>query len=732
MPVKATYPVTGMSCAACAVSVESTIGALEGVIDASVNYANQTLLVEYQARKTDPEKMKQALQAVGYDLVIGEKAADDAEAIRRREYRRMVIRTAVAGIFAVPVMIISMAMLHQPYVPYLLWALSTPVLVYSGAPFFIRAWKQLRHGRANMDTLVALSTGIAYLFSVMNTLYPSFWTSRGLEAHVYFEASASVIAFVLLGKLLEERAKAGASSAIKKLMGLQPGTVHCIRQGIELELPLAAIVPGDIVLARPGDKIAVDGIVTEGYSFVQESTITGESMPAEKQPGDKVYAGTINQKGILRYQAEKVGSETLLGQIIRTVQASQGSKAPVQQLTDKISALFVPLILIIGLLTFGAWALWGGNNGVVTGLMTMVTVLVIACPCALGLATPTAIIAGMGRGASSGILIRNAESLERAGKTNVVLVDKTGTLTLGRPVVKSLDWLQPAEHDLLANVLYSMEKLSGHPLAEALAASIQAREIPLEEFTNHPGKGIQAAYNGQGFFAGNKRWMEENHVPLPAAALALATAAEAEGRTLVWFGHAKGLEALASLEDPLKPGAAEGVQKLQKAGMEVIMLTGDAEAPARRVAALTGVNAWHARMLPQDKAAFVRQLQQQGKTVAMVGDGVNDSEALALADTSVAMGGGSDIAMDVARMTIIGDDLRNMAAAIRLSRKTVTIIRENLFWAFIYNLIGIPLAAGILYPFTGFLLNPMIAGAAMALSSVSVVTNSLRLKFVNL
>jgi Cu2+-exporting ATPase len=610
-----------------------------------------------------------------------------------------------------------------------MWALSTPVVAVFGGPFFVSAWKQARHRSVNMDTLVALSTGVTYLFSAFNTAFPAYWASKGLAGQVYFEAAAVVIAFVLLGKLLEEKAKGNTSSAIKKLMGLQPRSVLVVGEGgLAVEVPIAAVRQGDLVLVRPGERIAVDGVVVTGSSFVDESLISGEPIPVEKTVGTNVYAGTTNQQRSFEFRAEQVGGETVLAQIIRTVQEAQGSKAAVQRLVDKIAAVFVPVVMGIALLSLAAWWLAGGANGFPHGLLAMVTVLVIACPCALGLATPTAIMVGVGKAAGSGILIKDAEGLERLSKVDTMVLDKTGTVTEGRPEVVDLLWLEEGPQE--AVVLAAIERRSEHPLAEAVVRYLgDVGAIALDAAENLPGMGVKAGIQGRLYFVGNERLVAEQGIPLPENVKAWTAAREPEGRTVVYFASETSVLAVIALADRIKAGSAGAVQELIRRGIEVHLLTGDSETAARPVARELGIKRMKGGVLPAQKVEYVRALQRSGRIVAMVGDGINDSGSLAQADVGIAMGKGADIAMEAARMTVISSDLGRIPVAIRLSEQTVATIRQNLFWAFIYNLVGIPIAAGILYPVNGFLLSPMIAGAAMALSSVSVVTNSLRLKW---
>jgi Cu2+-exporting ATPase len=720
-----------MTCASCAGSAESIVTYEVGVVDASVNFATGNLTVEYLPNLTDASKLQKAVQAVGYDLLIIDesKQQESLEAIHAEKFKKLKNKTIWAVILSLPVVAIGMFFMDIPYANEIMWFFSTPVILWLGKDFFINAWKQTKHRSANMDTLVALSTGIAYLFSVFNMLFMDFWHQRGLHAHVYFEAAAVVIAFILLGKLLEEKAKGNTSSAIKKLMGLQPKTVMVIQpDGTEKQVAIEDVNVGAIILVKPGEKIAVDGMVISGNSYVDESMLSGEPVPVLKTENEKVFAGTINQKGSFQFKAVKVGKETMLAQIIKMVQDAQGSKAPVQKLVDKIAGIFVPVVISIAIVTFALWLILGGENAVSQALLAAVTVLVIACPCALGLATPTAIMVGVGKGAENGILIKDAESLELARKVNAIVLDKTGTITEGRPQVTGVKWLN--DDDTTKGILLSIEKQSEHPLAEAVVKNLKGvSSIILSDFDSITGKGAKGNYNGETYLVGNKKLLAENSIAIPNSLLNQADGWGKESKTVIWFANSKQALAVIAISDKIKETSVQAIKEMQDMGIELYMLTGDNEATAKAIASQTGIKHYKAEVLPQHKADFVKELQQQGKVVAMVGDGINDSTALATADVSIAMGKGSDIAMDVAKMTIISSDLAKIPQAIRLSKQTVSTIKQNLFWAFIYNLIGIPLAAGILYPINGFLLNPMIAGAAMALSSVSVVSNSLRLKW---
>lgn len=728
--IRQNFPVLEMSCAACASRVDKTLNRQPGVISASVNYATATATVEYIPEECSPESLKSAIQAAGYDLIIETEQnnpIDKAEEAHLKKYRKLKQRTLAAICLSLPISIISMYFIDIPYASYLTWLLSTPVVFGLGRDFYINAWKQLKHGSANMDTLVANSTGIAYLFSLFNLFFPDFWLSRGIQPQIYFEASSMIIAFILLGRTLEERAKGNTSAALRKLMGLQPKAVTRVTPNGQLqEVAVNLVVPGDRLQVKPGEKIAVDGIVREGSSYVDESMLSGEPVAVKKQAGSKVYAGTINQKGSFIFTAERVGSETMLSQIIRMVQEAQGSKAPVQKTVDRIAAVFVPAILSIALLTFFLWFFLSPSEGFTHGLLAAVTVLIIACPCALGLATPTAIMVGIGKGAENGILIKDAECLEVAKKIDTVVLDKTGTLTEGKPVMTDLIW--ETESPKLTNLFFSLEKRSEHPLAEAVVSALKGENLPLTDFESLTGTGICGKTENNTYYAGNLRLLNEHNITVSNRLAEAASRFTEEAKTVIWFANETEALAVAAITDQIKDTSKQAINTLKERGIEVYMLTGDSRKTAAVLAQKAGIPHFRAEVLPAQKADFIRELQQQGKHVAMVGDGINDSAALAQADLSIAMGKGSDIAIDVAKMTIISSDLRKIADAIHLSTLTVRTIRENLFWAFIYNLIGIPVAAGILYPICGFLLNPMIAGAAMAMSSVSVVTNSLRLR----
>ena len=731
--IKKTIPVLQMTCASCAISTESIVKFLPGIVSSQVNYATATLTVEYIPSLVTVNQMRQAVQSIGYDLFIeeGNENSETLEELHQKKYNLLKKKTIGAVFLTLPLVIIAMFFMDIPYANYIMWVLSTPVILGFGKDFFINAWKQTKHGSANMDTLVALSTGVAYIFSVFNTLFPDYWHSKGLHAHVYFESAAVVIAFILLGKLLEENAKGNTSSAIKKLIGLQPKTVNILdTEQNQIALPIEQVEVGMTIIVKPGDKVAVDGIVTQGSSFVDESMLSGEPLAVKKEVNDKVFSGTINQKGSFQFKAEKIGSDTMLAQIIKMVQEAQGSKAPVQKLVDKIAGIFVPIVIGIAILSLISWVILGGENGFTQGILALVTVLVIACPCALGLATPTAIMVGVGKGAEQGILIKDAESLELAKKVDAIILDKTGTITYGKPTVTNSKWLD--ENDILKQILLSIEKQSEHPLAEAVVNYLKdINTVHIHHIESLTGKGVRANYKDINYLVGNQKLLTENQILIDNSLKEQADKWLHEAKTVIWFADDKKALAVLAIADEIKETSIEAIKELQKMGIEVHMLTGDNYNTAKAIAEKTGISSFKGEVLPKDKADFVKELQAQGKIVAMVGDGINDSTALAHANVSIAMGKGSDIAIDVAKMTIISSDLMKISTAIKLSKNTVNTIKQNLFWAFIYNVVGIPIAAGILYPINGFLLNPMIAGAAMALSSISVVGNSLRLKYFN-
>ena len=726
-------PVLEMSCAVCAGNVESTVQALSGVEKASVNFAAGTLTVTYNPSVITLEVMQAAVQAAGYDLIV---EAEDPVAMQeekaRMHYKILRRNTIGAWTLSIPLALLGMVFMHVPFGNWIMMVLALAIMIFFGRSFYVNGVRHALKGKANMDTLVALSTSIAFLFSLFNTLCPGFWLGKGLEPHVYYEASGVIIAFVLLGKLMEERAKNSTSLAIKGLMGLQPKTARLVTDGREEEVPISNLQVGNVVSVRPGEKIPVDGTLLQGSSSVDESMLSGEPIPVEKNAGDRVLAGTINQKGAFTMEATSVGGTTVLAQIVQMVQSAQGSKAPVQRIVDKISGIFVPVVVLLSFLTFVCWLVIGGESYFSYALLSAVSVLVIACPCALGLATPTALMVGMGKGAEQHILIKDAFALENLCKVDTVVLDKTGTLTEGVPVVTDSYWISDDNIRYL-DVLYTAEQKSEHPLASAILCWLEesgAKVCEAENFESLTGRGVRIQVEGVTYWVGSQGLLDIFQAGIPEKVRKQIGQWQEDGQSVVFYGQETRLLAVLAISDRIKPTSAEAVKELKKQGIEVHLLTGDGVRTAERVAATLDIGYYKAEVMPNDKEEYIISLQQQGKKVAMVGDGINDSQALARADVSIAMGKGTDIAMDVAMVTLITSDLLLLPGAIRLSKQTVRLIYQNLFWAFIYNVIGIPLAAGVLFPINGLLLNPMLASAAMAFSSVSVVLNSLRLKFM--
>lgn len=731
--IKEIYPIEGMSCASCALSIQTMLSAQAGVKSAVVNLAMEQVVVEYEPQLIDPTKMEKVVDGIGFKLITDKSVGPhDQENSQTQRLKRLKRNTILSVAFSIPVFLISMFFHDIPYSHWIMLVLAVPVLTIFGKEFFIIAWKRARHLSSNMDTLVALGTGTAFLYSLFNTIFPEYLRSRGFEPHVYYEASVVIISFILLGRYFEERAKQRTSGAIRKLMGLGVKTARVIRNGVEKEMLITKIIVGDILVIRPGEKIPTDGKVIEGDSFIDESMITGESVPVHKKAGDLVIGATINQKGSLKITAEKVGSETMLSQIIKLVQEAQGSRAPVQNLVDKVAGIFVPVVIGIAILTFIVWSIWHPASGSPIALICAIAVLVIACPCALGLATPTALMVGLGKAAEHGILIRDAESLETACKIDTIVLDKTGTITIGKPVVAEVVWGEDKEDQAhVEDAIISIESRSEHPFATALVSHLMKPGfIPIEVvgFESTTGKGVSAFCGSDVFHIGSKSYILENGGAFSKPFLEKDAELRRQAQSLIYVTKNRNVVALFSVTDTIKPSSAAAVAELKSMGLEVHMLSGDTVAITSHMAAKAGIIYFKGEVTPEGKSDYVRQLKEKGRHVAMVGDGINDSPALALADIGIALGTGTDIAMESAQITLIAGDLDKIISAIKLSRNTVKTIRQNLFWAFFYNVISIPIAAGILYPFTGFLLNPMIAGAGMAFSSVSVVTNSLRLK----
>ncbi len=726
------YRVEGMSRASCASRVESMLVSVAGVHAASVNLASGSVRVEFDERQTAPEQLQAALHRIGYEMIletsVDVKELELAEGEKLRQIRSGAIWALALSI---PVFIISMLMKPFPYDKWIMMVLTFIVTGWFGRGFFVNAWKRLKNRSADMDTLVALGTGSAFLFSSFNTVFPSFLQRHGIEPHVYFESAAVIISLVLLGRYLEQKARRGTSESIRKLMGLQVKTAHVIRNGREQEIPVGEVRVGDVIMIRPGEKIPVDGRVTEGESFIDESMITGESVPVAKKAGDQVVGATMNSTGVFRMVAEKVGSETMLSQIIRMVHEAQGSKAPIQRLADRIAAIFVPVVLIIAVISFVAWYLFGPLPQLTHAFVILVTVLIIACPCAMGLATPTAVTAGLGRAAEMGILIRDAASIETLNKADVIVLDKTGTITEGKPSVVDTYW--PGDHGQQPEregILYAAESMSEHPVAQAVRNYYGRQgtpKTPMDEVAAEPGMGLRARVKGNSYLIGNKSFMEGSGRNFPGDIAKKFLEWTEKGWTVVFLSDKRQILGMVAVSDKIKDSAAASVSELIRSGLKIYMLTGDSETSASMMARQAGISTYLADAKPGDKLGFIRELQRLGHCVAMVGDGINDAPALAQADVGIAIGTGTDLAMESAQITLIHGDLGKLVKAVHLSGDIVRIIRQILFWAFFYNAISIPVAAGILYPFTGFLLNPMIAGAAMAFSSISVVGNSLRL-----
>lgn len=720
---KATLPVLEMSCVVCAGNVERTVSGLDGVVSASVNFAANNITVDYDPKKISLQDMKAAVQAAGYDLVIdtADSARQEAE---RNAYIALRNKLVVAWVLAVPVMALSMwgkAIWTE-------WAaavMATVLLAYSGMEFYTKAWKMAKAKSANMDTLVAMSTAVAWLFSMFLLIFPDFSESHGMGHYVYFDSATMIVAFVLTGRLLEERAKNSTTSAIRSLMDLQPPMAWLVGDdGTEKEVPTSQIQPGNTIRIRPGGRVPVDGIVVDGNSFVDESMLTGESVQVEKVQGCNVFAGTINGNGTMAVEATKNSDNTVLAQIVAMVREAQGSKAPVQRIADVISKYFTFVVISLAIITLVTWLAIGGNACLSHAIVCAVSVLVIACPCALGLATPTAITGGIGKAAENHILIKDASALEKACKVSAVVLDKTGTVTEGKPAVTGLE-ISPDTTAGQLGILLSAEKQSEHPLAADIVSYLEKEGIApavLDSFKSVAGKGLEMKANGCSYWAGNSRMAKENG----------AVPESKTNGTTVYFGTDSNLLATVTLIDRTKPTAHDAISRMKDMGLKVVMLTGDNETSADIAAKEAGIEEYVASVLPDDKDKYVQKLQADGHKVAMVGDGINDSQALARADVSIAMGSGTDIAMETAMMTFTTSDLRLIPESLRLSKRTMRIVKQNLFWAFIYNVIGIPVAAGALFPAFGITLDPMWASAAMALSSVTVVTNSLRLKFLRL
>jgi Cu+-exporting ATPase len=768
----ATIPVTGMTCAACSARVQRTLERTSGVHGAHVNLMTGTATVDYDPRAVSPDLLVHAIRETGYGAELpsltqsAEESVNTQDESRAAEIADLRRKFAVSLVAALLAMLFSMLLAERmpgsmgdplmrvmmpltaalrraaPWVDrvssagwrYLLLGLTLPVVMWAGRHFYTRAWAAFRHGTADMNTLIAVGTGAAFVFSLVATLAGDWLLAHGIEPQVYYETVIWIIALILLGNLLEARAKGRASAAIRRLMGLSPATARVIRGNTEEEIPLGRLRPGDEVAVRPGEQIAADGVVVAGTSYVDESMLTGEPVPVPKHPGDTVIGATINRNGAIRFRVSHVGRDTVLSRIIRLVQQAQGSKAPIQRLADRIAAVFVPMVIFLAIVTFVVWSLAGPAPRYLHALVAAITVLIIACPCAMGLAVPTAVMTATGRGAELGVLIKGGEALERAGGIDVVVLDKTGTLTEGRPAVRSVRPVEAVvDEQRLLQLAASVEQQSEHPLGEAMVQEAERRSIPLEPvtyFETSTGRGVLALVGGIRVAAGNAALMRELGVD-PSPLRTDAEQLSREGQTTVYVSVDGQVGGLIAVADPIKPTSREAVRRLKGLGLDVVMLTGDDSRTAGSVARAIGVERVIAEVAPERKLEEIRRLQSEGRVVAMVGDGLNDGPALAQADVGIAMGSGTDVAMEAGAITLMRPDLLGVVDAVGLSRRTLQIIRQNLFWAFVYNIIGIPIAAGILYPAFGLLLSPALAAAAMAASSVSVVTNSLRIRRYN-
>jgi P-type Cu2+ transporter len=755
-----TFPVKGMSCAGCAHSIESILKSTDGVKEASVNFASNTVLVKYDGSVTDMEKIQKAVAGIGYELLIPQAEhhhkGHDQDHQHHEHDHLLKYKMITALVIAVPMVLLSMVWHHLPFAGWIMFVLSIPVVLWCGRNFYVIAWKRAMHFSANMDTLIALGTGAAFLFSIFNLMLPEIFINQGFTPHLYFESAAVIIALILLGRFLEDRAKRKTNIAIEKLMGLQSKDARVLRNGKELLIPVEEVLTGDIIQIRPGEKIPADGIIESGESSLDESMVTGEPMPVDKRKGDLVIGGTINSSGSFNMRATKVGSGTVLAGIIRMVQEAQGSKAPLQKLADKIASVFVPVVLLLAIATFLGWFFSGQADSLSLAFTSSIAVLIIACPCALGLATPAALITGVGRAAQKGILIRNAEILELISRISTVVIDKTGTITRGKPEVTELYVKEGIKNeDELKSIIVSIEKRSEHPLAGSVVKFLNKNtDLQVEQFKNIPGKGIRAFVKGKEYFIGNENLIKglnkpvffihevngapyfmgdadlvhNNQIHIHEEMDKVIKKLKHEKKTVILVADQESVQMIFGLSDTLKENVSDYISGMKNLGLEVIMMTGDNRQTAELVAREVGIKDVYSEVQPQDKASKIMSLQKQSKIVAMAGDGINDAPALAQADAGIAMASGTDIAMESADVVLLNGDLSRILESISISKKTVAVIKQNLFWAFIYNVVAIPIAAGVLYLFNGPLLDPMIAGAAMAFSSLSVVLNSLRLK----
>jgi len=741
-----TLPVEGMTCASCVARVEKTLIKVDGVEKANVNLAAETVALSYDPTKTSLDVLAKAVEGSGYKLAIPATSSEESrgkipgqapeESYQEKSYRQLKREFIFSLALAVPIMLINMLSMTAWFMSFvslsmdeinkLLLILTTPVMIVSGKRFFKPAWKLAQHGEADMNTLVAVGTGAAFFYSAAIVLFPQWFPSGTNLSAVYFDSAAVIITLILMGRMLEARAKHKATDSIKLLLGLQPKTARIIKDKKEIEIQIVDVAIDDSIIVRPGERIPVDGVILKGNSSIDESMVSGEGIPVEKTVGDNVIGGTINRNGSFEFRTTAVGADTVIAHIAKLVEEAQGSKAPIQHLADKIASIFVPVVMVLALASFGVWYFVLGV-GFAAALMNAIAVLVIACPCALGLATPTAIMVGTGRGASLGVLIKNAESLEHAHKINTIVFDKTGTITSGTPSVTDIQGFNGTNEETVLRLAASLENKSEHPLGAAVVREAAKRSLVLDEtesFHSHTGFGVEGTVNGRQSSVGSEKMMRDASIDTTPASNAILSFSE-QGKTLILAASDGKLVGIIALADTIRPASNKTAAELKEMGFELVLLTGDNSRTAHAIAAQAGIDKVFAEVLPQEKAAKLQELQSQGKIVAMVGDGINDAPALAQADVSIAMGSGTDLAMETADITLMKSDLRGVLRAIRLSRQTMRTIKQNLFWAFVYNSIGIPLAA------IG-LLNPMFAAGAMALSSVSVVTNSLRLRGVKL
>ena len=730
------FPVTGMTCAACQARVQRALSAEPGVIDASVNLVAKSAAVRYDPATVTPEHLIEAVRATGYDAEL--PSADESplvadanqEEAEVREARDLAIKATVSVLAGILGMLLSMLVMGSTKVNYALLVLTTGILVWAGRDIYRRAWKAIRHRSADMNTLVALGTGSAFVYSIVATVWPYLFTRSGIAPDVYYEAVIFIIGLVLAGRAIEARARRKTSAALRKLVTLLPPGARVEEGGAWLEKPLAQVRSGETVVVRPGERIPVDGIVIEGSSDVDESMLTGEPLPVAKSAGDAVVGGTLNTTGSFRYRATSVGADSVLARIVRLMREAQGSRAPIQRLADRVSAVFVPVVVTIAIATFLAWYFIADSAALPRAIAAAVSVLIIACPCAMGLAVPTAVMVATGRGAELGLLIKGGEILQRAGDVNTVVLDKTGTVTEGTPAVTRVVALGSIEEEGVLRIAASLERHSEHPVATAMVRAALEKHVTFEtvsDFRSHTGSGVTGRISGQKVGVGNAQLMRALNLDADSASTRLDVES-ADGASQLYVAIDGRLVGFILVSDPVRPSSREAVEKLGKMGVDVLLLTGDRRSSAEAVARTTGIDRVIAEVLPHQKVEEIRRLQQEQRIVAMVGDGINDAPALAQSDVGISMPKGTDIAIEASDIALMRSDLRGVPTAISLSRQTMRTMKQNLFWAFVYNAIGIPIAAGVLYPVTGLMLSPIIASAAMALSSVSVVTNSLRLR----